>query len=288
MQREIAKKSRNDFFTDISYAFNDTNFEFKGHLYTAKDGKKVKELKAVSTDFYAAIDDLKNQIIDYFSALKYHTLSQIGFSKDPTALVEGLKLEQKAAELDPSCGTCYYYIGSYKYGMGKTDEALVYIKKAIQYNKALPERMQFYAKQSLYTITNNLDAYWKLQEMRRNQFPYEFAPYSNLISYYKSNFGIDSTKSLINEAINNGNLERGLLALYDLQLENKEYDEALTTLKKCSTAFPDRDQDRLKYATIYERQGRLEEAKKLLMILRILTLNLRIKELISGWNKPPI
>ncbi|MFP2996914.1 tetratricopeptide repeat protein [Spongiivirga sp. MCCC 1A20706] len=286
MQREIARKSRNDYFTNINYTIVDDQFNFKGNLYTTADGKKVKELKATNTNLYDAIDTLKDQIFEYFpelednnqthlpssgllssnkEALKNHTLSQIRFINDPTALQASLELEKKAIALDPSCGTCHYYAGSSLYGMGKTDEALAYLKKAIQYNKALPARMQFSAKQSLYRATNNMDAFWKLQEMRRKQFPYEFAPYNNLISYYKSNFGIDSTKSLINEAINNGNVERGLLALHSLQLENEEYDEALKTLKKCTAQFPDRDEDRLKYATVYERQGRIGEAKKLLL-----------------------
>jgi tetratricopeptide (TPR) repeat protein len=82
---------------------------------------------------------------------------------------------------------------------------------------------------------------------------------------YKTNYGLDSTIVLIKEAINNGNLEKGLLTLYSLQVENENYLEAEETLNRFSKEFPDREQDRMKYANIYEKQGRIEQAKEILL-----------------------
>ncbi|QAA80564.1 tetratricopeptide repeat protein [Aequorivita sp. H23M31] len=288
LEREIAKKSRNDFFTDISYNIKDGEFEFKGNLYNTRDGKSISELYAIGEDPYNAVDNIKQQIFDNIpnaikstgkqmnmpasslvtgnlEALKFHTLSRMTFYNDPSALEETLVLDQKAVALDPQCASCHFWIGDVLYGLGRKDEAIASIKKSIKYGKSLPERMQFIPKEVLYQITNNIDAYRKLQEMRKKMYPYEFAPYQALLGMYRVEYGNESGKKLMREAIENGNVEKGLLALYELQLVDEEYEEALQSLERLSAEFPDRDEDRQKYANIYEKQGNLEKAKEILL-----------------------
>ena len=288
MQREIAKKSRNDYFTDVSYNIKDGQFEFKGNLYNTRNGKIICELKAIDNNPYAAIDKLKQQIFDNIpnatksdgkqmnmpasslitgniEALKYHTLARIKFYMDPTALEESLELHRKSVALDPQCASCHFWMGDVLYGMERKDEGIAAVKQSIVYGKGLPERMQFYAKEVLYSITNNMDAYRKLQEMRRKMYPYEFAPYQALVNLYRVEYGSDGAKKLMQEAIDNGNVEKGLLTLYELQLFDEEYEEALSSLERLSTEFPDRDEDRQKYAHIYNKQGRIDKAKEVLL-----------------------
>lgn len=288
MQREIAQKSRNDYFSRISYKLQGEQFVFKGDLYSSKNGKSVLQIAVKNNDPYLAIDEIKKQIYDKIpnplntnenqinlpsstlvsenvEALKYFTQSRVIFFKSPTSLEEVVTLAKKAVELDITCAICHYYVADSLYGQGKRDEAIVSAKKAIQYGASLPERLQFSLKEMLYGITNNIDSYIKLQEMRRKMFPYEFSPYQRLLPLYKTNYGIDSAQVLIKEAISNGNIEKGLLTLYNLQVENEEYIEAEKTLDKFSLEFPDREQDRMKYANIYEKQGRIEKAKEILI-----------------------
>jgi len=288
MQREIAQKSRNDYFTRISYTLKDNQFEFIGKLYSAQDGKPILDIQVIEKDPYAGIDKIKQEIFDNIpnplkdsenqvnlpastlitskpEALQYFTQSRIAYYKNPTGLEEVVRLAKKAVELDPTSAVCLFWVGDPLYGLGQREEAIEYVKKSIKYGASLPDRMQFGPKSVLYVITNKRDANVKLQEMHRRMFPYDFMPYQTLIPIYKANYGVDSAKSLVHEAIDNGNLERGLLALYDLQLENEEYDEAEKTLDRISQEFPGRDEDRSKYATIYEKQGRIKEAKEILL-----------------------
>ncbi len=288
MQREIAQKSRNDYFTRISYDVEGDQYVFKGDLYSSRDSKSIFKIDAVANDPFEgidlinqqiaenipdALDDLEDQvrlpssslITNNQEALKYFIQSRLTFYKDPTALDEVVRLAKKAVELDPTCSLCHFYVGDPLYGLGKRDEAITYIRKAIRYGSSLPERMQFGPKAVLYSITNKMDAYLKLQKVRRQIFPYDFGAYSQLLPIYQANYGIDSAKMLMQEAIDNGNIERGLLSLYDLQLENEEYAAAEATLDRFSQEFPDRDQDRMKYATIYENQGKLEKAREILL-----------------------
>jgi len=288
MQREVAQRSRNDYFTRIAYTFEENQFVFEGHLYSSKDGKSIVAIKTSNADLYAAIDAIKQQISEHIpgaaqelesqvslpasnlitsnmEALKYLTQSRIAFYQNPSGLEVVIQLAKKAVELDPTCAVCHFYVGDPLYGLGRTEEAISYMRNAVKYGKSLPERMQFGPKGVLYSITNKMDAYLKLQEVRRKMFPYEFSPYQQLLPLYKANYGVDSAKALIQEAIDNGNLERGLVELYGLQLENEEYKAAEKTLNQLSSAFPDRDQDKLKYATIYEKQGRIKEAKEILL-----------------------
>ena len=53
--------------------------------------------------------------------------------------------------------------------------------------------------------------------------------------------------------------------MYNLQLENEEFDDAKLTLDRLSTEFPGREQDKIKYTTIYEQQGKLDKARALLL-----------------------
>ncbi len=288
MQREIAQKSRNDYFSRISFTKKDGQFVFTGDLYSSKNGKSVVQINVQNADPYVAIDEIKQQIYDKIpnplktgesqidlpsstliseniEALEYFTQSRITFYKNPTGLEEVVSLAKRAVELDPTCAVCHYYVADPLYGMGKRDEAILSAKKAIKYGASLPERLQFFLKEMLYGISNNMDAYIKLQEMRRKMFPYEFSPYQRLLPLYKTNYGLDSTMVLIKEAIANGNVEKGLLTLYNLQVENEDYIEAEETLNRFSKEFPDREQDRMKYANIYEKQGRIAQAKEILL-----------------------
>lgn len=287
IQREIASKSRNDYFSRVSYDIKEGKFTLKGHLYNTRNGKEILDIDVTDEDPYAAIDQVKQQIFENIpdafqdvenqvylpastlltsnlEALKCFTKSRIAFYKNPTGLDQVVEWAQKAVELDPTCSICHFYVGDPLYGQGRREEAISYIRNAIKYGSSLPERMQFQAKAVLYQITEKRDAYVKLQEMRRKMFPFEFEAYQALLSIYNLNYGLDSAKALLQEAIDYGNIEKGLLALYNLQLGNSEYDEAEQTLKRLSSEFPDRTQDRLKFASIYVEQGRLEEAKELL------------------------
>ncbi|NRB46335.1 MAG: hypothetical protein HRU41_01590 [Saprospiraceae bacterium] len=301
MQREIARKSRNDYFSRISYTIEDEQFVFKGGLYNTRDGKSIFDIDISNADPYAAIDEIQEQIFNKIpnafepienqvnlpssalftsntEALKYFTLSRIAYYKNPTGLDEVVRLAKMAVEIDPACSLCHFFVGDPLYGQGKRDEAISYVKNAIKYGASLPERMQFRAKSVLYSITNRQDAYLKLQEVRRKMFPFEFQAYQALVSIYKLNHGVDSAKALLQEAIEYGNLERGLLGMYNLQLENEEFTEAEKTLDQLNEAFPDREEDQLKYATIYEKQGRIEEAKKILVEQETMDpLNMRIQ-----------
>ena len=288
MQREIAQKSRNDYFTRISYNIEEDQYVFKGDMYSSRDGQSIFKIDAVANNPFEGIDLINQQIAENIpdaledleeqvrlpssslitrnhEALKYYIQSRLTFYKDPTALDEVVRLAKKSVELDPTCAVCHFWVGDPLYGQGKRDEAIASFRKAIRYGSSLPDRMQFGPKSVLYSVTNKMDAYLKLQEVRRKMFPYDFGAYSQLLTIYRANYGIDSAKMLMQEAIDNGNIERGLLSMYDLQLENEEYAAAEATLDRFSQEFPERDQDRMKYATIYENQGKLEKAREILL-----------------------
>lgn len=289
VQREIAQNSRNDYFTRLTYTKEDESFVVRGDLFSAKSGEALFSLEAKEADFYLAVDGLKEQISknipnplnfdeDQISlpssslvtpevtSLKYLTEGIIDLINDPNGNVDKvIKKMQSSIDIDTSCALCYSQLGVALFTKGRRDEGISMIKKAVKLASSLPQRMQFSFKDALYGITDNTNAYIKLQELKRKMFPYDFQPYELLATQYRINYGIDSAKVLIQEAIDNGNVERGLLKLYDLQVENEEYLEAEKTLDKYTSEFPDREQDRKRYADIYEKQGKIEKAKEVLL-----------------------
>lgn len=287
MLREMAQKGRSDYFTRLSYDIVDEEFVIDGKVYATVDGKSVMDLEVRDEDPFVAIDQLKQEISEKIpdalealeqeeslpasslitnnpKALEYYTKGRIANSQNPNGNDDIIRLMKLAIEEDPSCGRCYYYLGLPLYNQGKQEESISALQSAVRFSKSLPERMQFEPKETLYGVTSNIDAYINLLEMRRKMFPYDFSPYEQLQLIYLTNYGIDSTKQLMQEAINNGNVERGLLAMYGLQLRDEDYSGAEKSLDQLKADFPDRDQDRLKYAQIYEFQGRLDEARTLL------------------------
>ena len=288
IQREIAQKSRNDYFTRISYKKSGSNFVFSGSVYSAKNGKDLFSLKAENDNPFLAIDALKNQIYDKIpnalnldknqivlpssslitnniESLEELTNAIVIYFKDPNGGLESaVEKARKSIILDESCSLCNLTLGYLLVTQGNKDGGLEFYKKAVKYGSSLPKRLQFQAKRELYTMTNNTDAYIKLLELQRKLFPYSFDSYEQLLHVYETNYGVDSAQVLMREAIANGNIERGLLELYNLQVENEEYLEAEKTLDEYSSKFPDRKQDQMKYADIYERQGKIEKAKEIL------------------------
>lgn len=289
IQREISQKARSDYFTRIAYIKEGEDYILQGNLYSSKNGESILSINAKENSFYLAIDKVKEQIyknipdaLEYdesqislpssslvtanVESLKYLTEGLIALVKNPNENLDFVIDKTKASiASDASCAFCYSQMAVALITKGSTNEGIDMMKKAVKQGASLPQRMQFSYKQILYSITNNMDAYIKLQELKRKMFPYEFDSYELLAQLYKTNYGIDSAKVLIHEAIDNGNIEKGLLQLYDLQLEDEEYLEAEKTLDRYTKEFPDREQDRKKYADIYEKQGKIEKAKEILL-----------------------
>ena len=288
MQRKIAKNSRNDYFTRIAFKREGDLFNLKGNFYRTVDGESIIDINVSNTSPYKALDAVQQLIYENIpdamdvaagqlnlpssalisnnqEAYKYYTEAGVFLHKNTTAVEEALVLAKKAVVIDESCAMCHLEVGDFLYGAGKREEALAYLKNAVKYSSSLPERMQFKAKEVLYTVLGNIESNIKLQELRRKMFPYDFKSYQNLISTYLANHGVDSTKSLLKEAIANGNLESGLLELYNLELGNDQYAEAEKTLDRFSREFPEQDPEKSRYVGLYERQGNLDKAREILL-----------------------
>lgn len=286
-QRTIALKNRNDYFTRISYNKMEDKYVFKGSLYEASNGKPIVSIDVTNESPFAAIDEIKQIIFDHIpnpligdqsivelpcstllteniEALKQYTKGSILFFKNPQTIEEVNNYFINSIQADQRCSYCYWALGDNLYGLGKREEAIQAFKKSIQYGETLPKRMQMNLKWTYYRITNNTQSYIQLLEMQRKMFPYNFNSYKHLSGIYHVNYGIDSAKVILQEAIKHGNKELGMLEMYDLQLGNKEYDAAENTLRQFLQAFPDREQDQIKFATLYEKQGKLTEARNIL------------------------
>jgi len=260
------------------------------------DGEVIENISAINENLYGAIDDIKEQVLnklqprnekdikadnnlvlpastlisDNIEALELLTKSRMLVITNPNKLDEVVNLSKQSTIKDPTCSQCHLNVASPLITQGKKNEANSYLKNAIKYGASLPKRMQFAAKEFYYNVNNNVESAIKLQEFRKEMFPYDFQPYRALLTYYKSEYGILKAQNLIKEAIDNGNVEKGLLTLFNLQLENEEYNTAEKTLDQFFKEFPERDQDKLRYVTLYETQGKLEKAKQKLLEAQVL------------------
>ncbi|MEE9437480.1 MAG: hypothetical protein V3V14_00685, partial [Saprospiraceae bacterium] len=143
MQRSIAQKSRNDYFSRISYKKLGNQYELKGNLYSTGDSKSIIDLYALNEDPYSAIDEISSQISvnipnpvetienqillptsslisNNQEALKSYTQSRIEYFNNPTTgLKDVITLAKKAVSQDPLCAMCYYYVADPLFGIVK-------------------------------------------------------------------------------------------------------------------------------------------------------------------------
>ncbi|WP_299122027.1 tetratricopeptide repeat protein [uncultured Winogradskyella sp.] len=295
VQRNISKQSRNDYFTKITFKKTDGIYTFSGDLYQTKNNKSILKMNVSNADIFIALDAIRDQIFEAIStdydvkdrdlanfdnnftlpasalvtsnvkALEYYIKSSITLFKNPSALNELIAEGKKAIELDPNCSMCYLTVGGAYFGQGNQAESLKYLKNAIKYGAALPKRMQFYPKQMFYSLQNNSDALIKLLEFHKDLYPYDFNTYKLLLTRYTINGGVEQAKALMQKAIEKGNRELGLLELYKIQISNNDFDDAKSSLDQLTKEFPEREQNRLLYADLYEEQGKITEAKTILL-----------------------
>lgn len=287
-QRKIAQRVRSNYFLRGSYRKVPEGYQVTGALHRTRDGKELFALDETGLDLFSVVDAVKQRIIakipdplqaveqqsdlpaaallsDNTAAVRALTLGQIRFYRAPTQLEPALALLQESVEADPNCAECQYQVADKLYGLGRTEEAITGLRKAAQLARTLPDRLQFQYKLTLYTVTGETEKTIRLQEARRKLFPFEYEAYATLASYYRTNYGVDSAITIIQEAIEYGNLEKGLLRLYQLQVEKEDFTAAEKTLDRYFQEFPDQTNDRWRYAELYEKQNRFDEAREVLI-----------------------
>lgn len=293
LQREIAKKSRNDYYSRFAHTLADGTHTLSGTIYSTENGNKIAAFEVADKDPYVAVDKLAQNIYSHYygkvegqteaihmsasalmtsnqEALENLTKGLIDLTENPNELDNPFRLAKKSVEQDPTCSTCHLVVSNILLMQKNLDAAKPYAINAVKYGASLPKRFQFTTKENYYAINNDLKAYFNLLELKLKMFPYEFEPYERLWPLYLTNKGIDSTEALLNTAIDNGNVEKGLLALYDAQMAGEKYASAEQTLLKFTREFPEREQDQKKFADVFQRQGKLDKAKDALLKLEAL------------------
>ncbi|MEM6770571.1 MAG: hypothetical protein AAF597_08320, partial [Bacteroidota bacterium] len=133
-KRKVAQRSRKDYFLNAAYKVEDGRYEIFGDLHQTKDGKSVATLQAVAPDPYAAVDIIKDQILDYLPdpvvedgnqtalpasalitdnvvALEAYIKGLVAFDRSPSDLATPLAYYKKSLAEDPTCAACAYEIG---------------------------------------------------------------------------------------------------------------------------------------------------------------------------------
>ena len=289
-QRGIAREARTAYFVNGSFARRGAEFSIQGAVMRTRDGKTLIEFSATDADPLAAIDAVSEQIVSGLpqsqamlagasdlpvaslvsenqEALRYLTEADIAFLRRPGDVEGALAIYRRAMAADPRCAECVANVADKLYGLGKQDSSIQLLQRAARLASDLPRRDQFAIRGTLYAASGEYDKYYQLMELTRKLYPYDYQAYRALLSQYQTSYGLDSAKYLMREAIRYGHTERGLLNLYSLHLQDKEYAEAEQVLDRYFEEFPERTDDRLKYVTLYELQNMPERAAQTLQEL---------------------
>lgn len=287
-QRRVAQRARTEYFISGSYSQDEAGtYLLEGTVQRTRDGKKLFTIEARDSDPFAAVEQISDQISDGLpnplqndelesdlpvaslitgneTALKELILASDYIQQNPQDFAGTLAIARRSYAADPSCSVCAFSVGNSLLGLGKRDSALLLTQQAVRLATSLPKREQLGMRSILYMTTGDLDKYYDLQEMARRLYPYDYSSYAVLVGYYQGTKGLDSAIVLMQEAVDNGHRERGLLALADLRLEKKDYDEAERVLDRFFELYPERTEDRLRYVMLYERRNQPERARQVL------------------------
>ena len=289
-QRSIAREARTDYFVNGTFSRSGPDFVLEGSVLRTRDGKSVVDFRVADPDPLTAIDLLSDQIVDglpqseamleaasdlpvaslvseNYRALRALTEADIAFIERPGDVAGALAIYRRAMAADPRCAECVANVASMLYGLGRQDSSVLLLQRAARLASALPRRDQLNLRATLYSASGEYDRYYELMELTRKLYPYDYQAYRALLSQYRVSYGLDSAKFLMREAIRYGHTERGLLNLYNLHLQDKEYAEAEKVLDRFFEEFPERTDDRLKYVTLYELQNMPERAAQTLQEL---------------------
>ena len=255
------------------------------------DSKAMVQLSASGTDPLDVLDRIGDQIVqglprpsadvlegrselpvaslvtENLTALRQHTEAKKAFLLDPGDVAGALELHRRAMASDPRCALCVFEVADKLYGLGRQDSSQLLLERASRLASTLPRRDQIDIRAIMYVVRSDYDAYYQLMELSRKLYPYDYGAYGALLTRYKNTYGLDSAMALMQEAVRNGHAERGLLNLYNLELEAKRYERAEATLDRFFREFPERSDDRLRYVTLYELQNKPERAAQALQEL---------------------
>lgn len=286
-QRKIAERANTDYFVRIKYKSSEDNYELYGSLYRTRDGKELKSLKTSSDSPFRAVDNIKEQILDFLpasgvedetatklpvsalitdssKALEYYTKGVIAFSQNPGDLPPAVAYFRKSVNADPSCAPCLYGLADKLYGQGKTDTALIMITKATKLAEVLPEREQFGYKRVLLNISGQYESNIRLSESALQLYPYEFWPYASLVNHYEKTYGVDSAIVLMTRAAEVSDRETALNRLYGLYMKAKKFGKAEGVIKEIDEKYADAAETRRRYAGFYQRSGEIDKARSVL------------------------
>ena len=282
-QRTIAREARTAYYVSGSFAREGGTFRITGQVLQTRDGKAIVELAAAGPDPLAVIDVVSEQIVaglprpaaplagasdlpvaslwtESLEALRYYAEAERAFVLDPGDVEGALRSYRRAAQADPRCAVCAASVANMLYGLGRQDSAMQVLERAARLASDLPRRDQIEIRGMLYAARGSYDEYFQLMELSRKLYPYDYGAYQALLPRYTTTYGLDSAKALMREAVRNGHEERGLLNLYNLHLQDKDYEQARATLDRFFEAFPERTDDRIRYVTLYELQNMPERA----------------------------
>ncbi|TXF91668.1 hypothetical protein FUA23_00350 [Neolewinella aurantiaca] len=286
-QRKIAERANTDYFVRAEYKASEDNYEISGSLYRTSDGKEVKHLGTATDDPFVAIDNIKDQIFDFLPppvvsddvvtnlpasalitdnvrALEFFAKGNIAFSTNPGDLPPSVAHFRKSVEADPSCAPCLYELADKLYGLGKTDSALTMITKATKLAEVLPEREQFGYKRVLLNISGQYENSIRLTEYANKLYPYEYWPYSGLVGYCETNYGVDSAIVLMNKAAMLSDREAALNKLYGLYMKSDQFEEAEEVIRQLDEKYANKEETQRRYAGYYFRTGQMDKARSVL------------------------
>jgi len=160
---------------------------------------------------------------------------------------------------DDRCALCWETLAETQHQLGLGDEARGSFRKSSQLADALPERTKLRIKHRNYLVNDEPHKADQYSEVWRKKFPYDYEPYSDLFTMYRAKMDFNKAKQVALEAIDKEHYTM-YLSLARLCIGLGDLEEGETYLKKFIEIYPDKSAELLELGSLYERQGKHDEA----------------------------
>jgi len=283
LMRKIARVYRLEYFMFGNYTKEADNYAIQSRLFETNKGKLVAEREVTGKDIF----DLGDQLVQLLKEDLGFSASHIDEAKDlalATILTdsesafqaytegieivflenkyeEGIKLVEKAVEIDPHFAMAYLQLMALNVKSSQFEAGKQYIAKAMEHLYMLPERLQLITKSINYYLNEEKEKRIKILQMWQELYPDDLDPYLQLGMIYLYSGESDKAEQTFQKALEIGD-GRGnvFVRLAEINMTQQEYDEALSYYKLYAEKYPDHARSFKLLGDFHFDQGKYDRA----------------------------
>ena len=245
---------------DVFGLVDQVSQNINAQLYTVESGNREEIIDLPAKDLITPNEDVLKSLVD----------ARLILVEGPQHIAQAITQVEEAIGVDPKCGECFSFLSNLYLGANREEDATNAIDNALKFSSALPERQRLNIGYYNYMVKEQVSNAIRLLENWKKLYPRDQYPYFQLISLYRRSLEVDQAKEVAKTAIDNGHRGKVLIDLAQLYIDSEDYELAETYMEEFSNLYPHKAKEKSLLGKIYLEQGKLDDAIRFYQDLSIL------------------